>query len=68
MFENQRVDLLLYGLKIKHFIVLKSNILCHPTLCNDFNTTAAHMKDMVNQLLELHTVPGRQVSAMGRGR
>ena len=50
MFENQRVDLLLDGLKSKAFIGLKSNIMCHPTLLNDFNTTATHLKDMVNRL------------------
>ena len=48
MFEKRRVDLLLDGLKSKHFIGLKSNIMCHPTLCNDFNATATHLKDMVN--------------------
>ena len=72
MFDNQRIDLLLDGLKSKHFIGLKSNILCHPTLRNDFSATAAHIKDMVNRLPEIHTVPGCQVSAMGgcggRGR
>ena len=50
MFENRRVDLLLDGLKSKHFIGLKSNIMCHPTLCNDFNATVTHIKDMVNRL------------------
>ena len=55
MFENQRVDLLLDGLKSKHFIGLKYNILCHPTLRNDFNATAAHIKDMVNRSPEMHT-------------
>ena len=67
MFDNQRVNLLLDGLKSKHFIGLKSNIMCHPTLRNDFNATASHIKDMVNRLPEIHTVPGLQVSAMGRG-
>ena len=67
MFENQRVNFLLDGLKSKHVIGLKSNILCHPTLRNDFNATAAHIKDMVNFSLKLNTVLGRQVSAMGRG-
>ena len=66
MFENRRVDLLLDWLKIKHFIGLNSNILCHPTLRNDFYATAAHIKDMVNRSPEIHTAPGRQVSAMGR--
>ena len=49
MFENRRVDLLLDGLKSKHFIGLKSNILCHPTLKNDSKATAAHVKYMVNR-------------------
>ena len=34
---------------------------------NDFNTTAAHVKDMVNRTPKLKNPPGRQVSAMGRG-
>ena len=67
MFENQRVDLLLDGLKTKAFVGLKSNIMCHPQLYNDFNATATHLKDMVNCMPELQTAPGRQVSAMGRG-
>ena len=67
MFENRRVNLLLDGLKSKHFIGFKSNIMCHPTLCNDFKATATHLKDMVNRSPELQKVPGRQVSAMGRG-
>ena len=67
MFEDQRVDLLIDGLKSKHFIGLKSNILCHLTLRSEFNATAAHLKDMVNRSPEIHTSPGRQVSAMGRG-
>ena len=50
MFENRRVDLLLDGLKNKAFIVFKSNIMCHPTLLNDFNATVTHLKDMVNRL------------------
>ena len=67
MFENRRVDLLLDGLKGKAFVGLKSNIMCHPQLYNDFNATATHLKDMVNRSPELQTAPGRQVSAMGRG-
>ena len=55
MFEDQRVDLLLYGLKSKHFIGLKSNILCHMTLRSDFNTTTSHLKDMVYRSPEIHT-------------
>ena len=47
MFEEQRVNLLLDGLKSKHFIGFKSNILCHPTLRSDLNVTVAHLKDMV---------------------
>ena len=43
MFENRRVDLLIDGLKSKHFIGLKPNIMCHPTLRNDFYATAAHI-------------------------
>ena len=61
MFENRRVDLLLDGIKNKAFIGLKYNIMCHPTLLNDFNATATHLKDMVNR-----SPPGRQVSDMGR--
>ena len=34
---------------------------------NDFNVTTTHLKDVVNRMPELHTAPGRQVSAMGRG-
>ena len=67
MFDNRRVDLLLDGLKNKAFIGLKSNSMFHTTLFNDFNATATHLKDMVNRSPELQTVPGRQVSAMGRG-
>ena len=66
-FENRRVDLLLNGLKNKKFVGLKSNIMCHLQLCNDFNATATHLKYMVNRMPELQTAPGRQVSAMGRG-
>ena len=68
MFEDQRVDLLLDGLKSKHFIGLKSKILCNPTLRSDFNATAAHLKYMVYWSPEIHTPPGCQVSVMGRGR
>ena len=57
MFEYQKVDFLLDGLKSKHFIGLKSNILCNRTLRSDFNATAAHLKDMVNQSPEIHTAP-----------
>ena len=67
VFEYQRVDLLLDGLKSKHFISLKSNILCNPTLHSDFNATAAHLNDMLYRSLEIHKPPVRQVSAMGRG-
>ena len=67
MFEDQKFDRLLDGLKSKHFIGLKSNILCNPTLRSDFNATAAHLKDMVYWSPEIHTPPGCQVSAMGRG-
>ena len=67
MFENRRVDLLLDGLKNKALGGLKSNIMCHPQLYNDFNATATHLKDMVNCMPELQTAPGRQVYAMGRG-
>ena len=49
MFENQKVNHLIDGLKSKHFIGLKSNILCNSTLHSDFNATASHLKDMVNQ-------------------
>ena len=67
MCEDQKFDFLLDGLKSKHFIGLKSNILCNPTLRGDFNATAAHLKDMVYRSPEIHTPPGGQVSAMGRG-
>ena len=67
MFENRRVDLLLYGLKNKAFVGLKSNIMCHLQLYNDFNATATHLRDIVNRMPELHTAPGRQVSTMGSG-
>ena len=42
-------------------------ILCNPKMRNDFNATAAHVRDMVNQTPKLKNPPGRQVSAMGRG-
>ena len=35
---------------------------------NDFNATAANVKDMVNRRPQIKNPPGRQVSAMGRGR
>ena len=35
---------------------------------NDFNATAAHVKDMVNRTPQIKNPPGRQVSAMVRGR
>ena len=53
MFDNQRVDLLLDGMNNKAFIGLKSNIMCHPQLYNDFNSTATHLKIMVNRSPEL---------------
>ena len=68
MFEKQRVDLLLDGLKNKALSGVKSNIMCQPQLYNDFNATANHLKDVVNHMPELQTAPGRQVSSMGRGR
>ena len=49
IFEKRRANLLLDGIKNKAFIGLKSNIMCHPTLCNDFNATATHIKDMLNR-------------------
>ena len=67
MFENQKVDKFLDGLKHSHFIGLKSNILCNPKMRSDFNATAAHIKDRVNRMPTLKNPPGRQVSAMGRG-
>ena len=67
MFEKRRVDLLFDGLKNKSLSGVKSNIMCHPQLYNDFNATANHLKDVVNRMPELQTAPGRQVSAMGRG-
>ena len=67
MFENQKVEKFLDGLKHSHFIGLKSNILCNPKMCSDFNATAAHVKDMVNRTPTLKNPPGCQVAAMGRG-
>ena len=68
MYENQGVDLLLDGLNNKSLGGVKSNIMCHPQLNNDFNATANHLKNMVNCMPELQTAPGLQVSYMGRGR
>ena len=42
--------------------------MCNPTLRGDINATAAHLKDMVYWSPEIHTPPGRQLSAMGNGR
>ena len=67
MFEKQRVEILLDGLKNKALSGMKSNIMCQPQLYNDFNATANHLKDVVNSMPELQTPPGRQVSTMGRG-
>ena len=67
MFEKQKVNLLLYGLKRNHFIGLKSNILCNQKMRHDFNATASHLKDTVNRTPQIKNPPGRQVSAMGRG-
>ena len=67
MYENQKVDKFLDGWKHSQFIGLKSNILTNPKLRSDFNTTAAHVKEMVNRTPTLKNPPGRQVAAMGRG-
>ena len=67
MFEKQKVDRFLDGMKGNHFIGLKSNILCNQMLRSDFNATASHLKDMVNRTPQIHPPPGRQVSAMVRG-
>ena len=67
MFEKQKVDRLLDGLKSNHFIGLKSNILCNQMLRNDFNATASHLKDMVNWTPKKQNPPCRQVSDMVRG-
>ena len=67
MFEKQKVDRLLDGLKSNHFIGLKSNILCNQKTRHEFNATAAHVKDMVNRTPQINNPPGRQESAMGRG-
>ena len=48
MYEKRRVDLLLYGLKNKSLSVVKSNIMCHAQLYNDFNATAIQLKTAVN--------------------
>ena len=68
MYEKQKVDKFLDGLKSHHYIGLKSNILTNKKLRSDFNATAAHVKDMVNRTATLKNPPGRQVAAMGRGR
>ena len=49
MYENQKVEKFLDGLKHSHFIGLKSNILTNPKLRSNFNATTAHVKDMVNR-------------------
>ena len=67
MYEEQKVEKFLDGLKHSHFIGLKSNILCNPKMHSDFNATAADIKDMVNRTPTLKNPPGRQVAAMGRG-
>ena len=67
MYENQKVDKFLDGLKSHHFIGLRSNILTNPKLRSNFNATAAHIKYMVNRTPTLKNPPGRQVAAMGRG-
>ena len=67
MFEKQKVNRLLDGLKINHFIGLKSNILCNQKMRHEFNATASHIKNMVNRTPQIKNPPGRQVSAMGRG-
>ena len=67
MFERQKVDRLLDGLKSHHFIGLKSNILCNQKMRHDFNMTVSHLKDMVTRTPQIKNPPGRQVSAMGRG-
>ena len=66
MYENQKVDKFLDGLKHSHFIGLRSNILTNPNLRSNFNATAAHVKEMVNRTPTLKNPPGSQVSAMGR--
>ena len=48
MYENQKVDKFLDGLKSHHFIGLRSNILTNEKLRSVFNATVAHVKDMVN--------------------
>ena len=68
MFEKQRVELFLDGLKNKALSGVKSNIMCQSQLYNESNVTATHLKDVVNCMPELQTAPGRQVSDMGIGR
>ena len=48
IFEKQKFDRLLDGLKSNHFIGLKSKIMCNQKMRHDFNATASHLKDMVN--------------------
>ena len=48
MFEKQKVDLFLDGLKNKAFSGVKSNIMCQQQLYNDFNVTANRLKYVVN--------------------
>ena len=57
MFEKQKVDRLLDGLKSNHFIGLKSNILCNQKMRHDFNATASHLKDMVNRTPQIKNPP-----------
>ena len=49
MYENQKVEKFLDGLKHSHFIGSRSNILTNEKLRSNFNATATHVKDMVNQ-------------------
>ena len=63
MYEKQKVDKFLDGLKNHHYIGLKSNILTNEKLRSEFNATAAHVKDMVNQTATLKNPPGRQVAS-----
>ena len=67
MYEKQKADKFLDGLKHSHFIGLRSMILCNQKMRNDFNATAEHVKDMVNRTPTLKNPPGRQVSDIGRG-
>ena len=57
MYKNQKVDRFLDGSKHSHFIGLRSNILTNEKLRSDFNATAAHVKDMVNQTPTLKNPP-----------